>query len=83
MTMISLGTLCHCAFAQNLGLLMVDRAGLGMTRSSTVLKWYALEFAKKCLSAIEVTNDAECGAITKDLALMVRYSPVQVKISFA
>ncbi|KAF8551792.1 hypothetical protein OG21DRAFT_1512329 [Imleria badia] len=38
------------------------------------------EFAKKCLSAIEVASDAPDGAITKDLALIAHYPPGSARL---
>ncbi|KAF9219023.1 hypothetical protein BS17DRAFT_811376 [Gyrodon lividus] len=38
------------------------------------------EFAKKCLSTIEVASDVADGTITKDLALMARYPPGSARL---
>jgi hypothetical protein len=80
MTMPSLGTLCHWAFAQNLGLFIVDQVSLGETCSCPVLKCDAPEFAKKCLSAVEVASNAADGEITRDLALIARYPPGSARL---
>lgn len=78
--MPSLGTLCHWAFAQNLGLLIVDQVSLGEACSCPVLKCNVPEFAKKCLSAVEVASDVADGEITKDLALIARYPPGSARL---
>ena len=50
------------------------------TPSRRILKWYFLEFAKKCLSAIEAASDTIDEAVAKDLALMTRYPPGSTRL---
>ncbi|KIJ11815.1 hypothetical protein PAXINDRAFT_15388 [Paxillus involutus ATCC 200175] len=52
---------------------------LGLCPESRVIDCGS-EFAKKCLSAIEVASDAADGAITKDLVLMARYPPGSARL---
>lgn len=73
------GTLCHWAFAQNLGSWTLGRVSM-RTPSCCILKWYFLEFAEKCLSAIEAASDTIDKAVTKDLGLITRYPPGSTRL---
>ena len=74
------GTLYHWAFSQNLGSWILGRVGLRATPSCRILTWCFLEFAKKCLSAIEAASDTIDEAVTEDLALITRYPPGSTRL---
>ena len=68
-------TLHRWIFAQNLTSWILDQVSMRATPSCRILTWCFLEFAKKCLSAIEAASDTIDEAVTEELALMTCYPP--------